>query len=226
MKKTLCTLFASLVVLVAGQAQAAFNLQVTELWGGNDPNPDITVDWFEITNLGDTAWAAAVDGPIFYDDDSMAAESADPIEEIDSIAVGESVVVVISELSTIDVLAFESAWGGLMPAGTQVGYTAGSGLGGGDDGATIFVDVDMDGADPSDQVDFEGYINADGSAGQSFDPVLGAYSVMGQFGAVGAGPNSNGQFAVGTPGTLPVPEPISLVLAAMALAGAAQRRRK
>ncbi|MEQ8209630.1 MAG: PEP-CTERM sorting domain-containing protein [Lacipirellulaceae bacterium] len=224
MKKFVFAIFASLAVL-AGQAQAAFDLQVTELWAGNDPNPDLTDDWFEITNVGDMPWTAAVDGPIFYDDDSQAAASAAAIEGIPSIAAGESVIVTIGTL--IGPIDWNSVWAGLAPAGTQVGYADGSGLGGGNDGATIFLDANMNGPEAGEIVDFEGYIDADGSAGQSYDPVLGAYSVMGQFGAVGAGPNSNGQFAVGTPGSVPtIPEPASLLLAAMAFAGTAIRRRK
>ncbi|QDT01166.1 hypothetical protein [Adhaeretor mobilis] len=224
MKKTVSAFFASLVVLVACQAHAAIDLQVTELWAGNDPNPDLSDDWIEVTNYGDMTWTAAVDGPLFFDDDSQDPVAADPLLGIDSIAPGESVVYVNDPV--LFGLEWTDLWDDVLAVLPQVGYHDGSGLGGGDDGATLFLDANMNGPEAGEIIDFAGYINADGAPGQSFDPVLNRYSVAGQNGAIATAPNTNGQPAVGSPGSVPVPEPTAAVLASLALAGSLVRRRK
>ena len=121
------------------EAPGAFDLQVTEIWPGNDPGSNLTADWFEVTNVGDAAWTIA-DGALFYDDDSLDAGAADPLSGVVEIAPGESVVFVND--STTD--EFVAVWGGVIELG-QVGTFDGSGLSQGGDGVTLFLDAAGDG---------------------------------------------------------------------------------
>jgi len=83
--------------VAAGMSSTAFgqfDLQITEMWPGNEPGSNLTADWFELTNFGDTAWDAAVDGDLYFDDGSFDPSAADLMNGITSIAPGESVVFV------------------------------------------------------------------------------------------------------------------------------------
>ncbi len=56
---------AAVLGLLATPALAQFNLQITEMWPGNEPGNNLTEDWFEIVNFGDAAWISGVDGDLY-----------------------------------------------------------------------------------------------------------------------------------------------------------------
>ncbi|CAN0367324.1 unnamed protein product, partial [Ectocarpus sp. 4 AP-2014] len=185
-------------------ASAAFDLQVTEIWPGNEPGENLTSDWFEVTNLGDMAWTDA-DGSLYFDDDSADPEAADLISGVTSIAPGESVVFIDAD----DTVEFESVWGSTID-GVQLGVYAGSGMSQGGDGATLFVSNGQPLLDFSNvvSVDLQEYPDANATGGQSWDVQLGAFSVVGDaagaFSSVLA--NDEGQYGIGSLGAS-VPEP-------------------
>lgn len=181
-------------------AASSFDLQVTEIWFGQD-GTDVSEDWFEITNDGSGTWTASTDGNLYYDDDSSDASAADLVNGISSLAAGEVAVVVVGSES--DATTFRSVWEQVIDLSSiQVGWTEGSGLGDGGDGVTLFIDDEDDGVDSSDQVEFASYPDGSGNSGQSYDVTNEAFSVDGQNGAVstltlgGAGAEP----AVGSPG--------------------------
>ncbi|MEM6394241.1 MAG: PEP-CTERM sorting domain-containing protein [Planctomycetota bacterium] len=209
-------------LLTASHANASFNLQITEMWPGNEPGDNLTSDWFEVTNFGTAAWTAATDGPLFFDDDSQDATAADPLNGIATIAPGESVVFV----DDTDLTEWNTVWAS-APSGLQVGTYDGSGLGGGGDGVTLFLDANSNGAEASEIIDFEAYPDADSNGGQSFDVLLGAFSTDGNAASAftTAIVNDVDQPAIGSPGTV-IPEPASLGLLAVGGLLIAGRRRR
>jgi hypothetical protein len=75
-------------------ADAQFNLQITEIWPGNDPGSNLSQDWFEVTNIGTSAWSAALDGNLYWEDVSADPTLAVLLSGVASIAANESVVFV------------------------------------------------------------------------------------------------------------------------------------
>ncbi|MEQ9125536.1 MAG: hypothetical protein RIM80_23570, partial [Alphaproteobacteria bacterium] len=176
------------------EAPGAFDLQVTEIWPGNDPGSNLTADWFEVTNVGDAAWTIA-DGAIFFDDDSADPAAADMLMGVTVIAPGESVVFVDDDSAD----EFTLLWEQVIELG-QVGTYAGAGLSQGGDAVALFLDADMNGVDAGDLVDLEAYPDAEADGGRSFDVTLGAFSADGVGGAVTTlVVNDEGQPAVGSP---------------------------
>ena len=176
---------------------STFDLQITEIWPGNEPGENLSEDWFEITNVGTTAWVSGVDPDLFYDDESQDATVADLIQGITQIEPGEAVVIVVGEAG--DVAGFQTLWSPVIElTGVEVGYTDGAGLGQGGDGVTLFVgDPNSGGAIG----DFETYPDADAFGGQSYNIDLGTFSVAGQDGAVATLElNDAAQPAIGSPG--------------------------
>lgn len=173
-----------------------FDLQITEIFPGNEPGGNLTGDWFEVTNLGGAAWIIA-DGGLLFDD-----ESADPVDAValngvTEIAAGESVVFVEDDSAD----EFRSVWGPVIELG-QVGTHDGSGLSQGGDAATLFLDADGDGVTAADQIDFEVFPDAEASGGQTYDVAAQAFSVDGGAGdgvVTTAAVNDAGQSAVGSP---------------------------
>ncbi len=211
---------AGLAVLASTSALADFDLQITEMWPGNEPGSNLTADWFEVTNFGDTAWTAATDGALFFDDDSQDPTVADLMSGVATLAPGESAVFI----DDADTSEFETVWGALP--GVQKGIYAGSGLGGGGDGVTLFLDAGSDGVTAGDIIDFESYPDADANGGQSWDVGLGAFSTVGN--ASGAFQslvaNDAGQFGVASPGAIPEPTSLAILGAAGLLLGTRRRR--
>lgn len=248
MKKFVFAMFASFAVL-AGQVQAAFDLQVTEIWPGTGNGDDHTSDWFEITNVGDMPWVAATDGELYFDDESanvfeeeeddsnpgtfITVQVASFMGGIDSIAPGESVIYVDEAVSTDSsdaaIFLWETTWvQPIQDAGLtspRLGFYDGSGLSGsGGDAVTLFIDADLDGIDQDDFISRTAYPSNLGNLGKSYDTVVGAYTTANFPGVVSA-PNDENIVAIATPGYL-VPEPSSVVLVLMAgLAGLPQRKR-
>lgn len=226
MRKYLVAAFAA--CFMSQNAFATFDLQVTEIWPGNDPGSNLTDDWFEVTNVGDMDWTSA-DGDLYYDDDSMDASVADLMSGITTIAAGESVIYVDGSATTggPNVALWSIVWGPDLASMPQVGTYEGSGLSGGGDGVTLFLDSANDGVDAGDQIDFADYPNADApNGGQSWDVGLGVFSGSLVNGITTTEVNDESNPAVGTPGFLGVPEPGTLALTAMGLFGLLGVRRK
>ena len=183
-------------------APGSFDLQITEIWPGNEPGNNLSADWFEVTNFGTVAWTIA-DGALFYDDDSANFAVADPMLGVTAIEPGEAVVFVIGGAD--DRAAFIDLWAAVLDlSDVQIGTVDGAGLGQGGDAVTLFVDAANDGADSGDIVDFEAYPDARETGGQSFDVEAETFSATGVNGAVAtAALNSAGQPAIGSPGDAP-----------------------
>ena len=176
---------------------ASFDLQITEMWPGNDPGSNLTSDWFEIINNGTEAWVSGSDPDLFYDDDSQDPTAADLINGITDIQPGERVVIVVGDAA--DVTQFNNRWAPAYDlAGIEIGYTDGSGLGQGGDGVTLFVG----GPDVGSIVDFEEFPDANATGGQSYDVELGEFSTVGNTSNAGAtfDVNDEGQAAIASPG--------------------------
>jgi len=180
----------------------SFDLQVTEIWPGNEPGSNLTVDWFEITNVGAAAWVAGVDPDLYYDDDSADPGTADLISGIVDIAPGESVIVLDGDAS--DVAAFIALWGPVIDlTGVEIGTMSGAGLSQGGDAVSLFVGQPAAGDTPD---DFEAFPDAEQAGGQSWDVAAGAFALAGGTSGQGtpivatAGVNDAGQPAQGSPG--------------------------
>ncbi|MEO1030239.1 MAG: choice-of-anchor I family protein [Bacteroidota bacterium] len=156
-------------ILVFSQA----NLQITEMFPGQS-GTDLTADWFEIHNIGTTAWVSGVDTDLYYDDESADPNAADLIVGITDIQPNERVIVIIG--STNDVTTFTNVWGAVVDlTGVEIGYTNGAGLGGGGDAVNIWL------GDPLGSgsiVDTASYPDTVANDGQSYDIELGAFSVV------------------------------------------------
>lgn len=224
MKKA-TALFSAAFLAVAASASAAFDLQITEIWPGNEPGSNLTEDWFEVTNLGSMPWVAATDGDLYYDDDSQDFTTADLMSGVSSIAPGESVVFVDYDDDDSDAATtlaeFASVWGPLP--GVQVGTYVGSGLSQGGDGVTLFVSVGAP-TGLGDIVDFETYPDAESNGGQSYNVFLGEFSSLANGASSSLISNDVSQFAFASPGAL-VPEPTTALLAIAAIGAFAARRR-
>ncbi len=178
----------------------AADLQITEAWVGQTSGPNLTADWFEITNFGDASWTSGVDPDLFYDDDSEDPAAADPINGITEILPGKSVVVVVG--TETDVTTFRDIWSpDYKLDDVEVGWTDGAGLGQGGDGVTLF----LGGPSAGTITDFESFGAV--PSGVSWDVVLQAFSQAGvgipQIGsnvAVATTATNGSEPAVGSPG--------------------------
>lgn len=145
----------------------AFDLRISEIFSGQSGS-DLTSDWFEITNVGTSAWVQGVDAALFYDDDSADATTADAIRGLTAIEPGESVIVLVD---STDVAAFEAAWGDVRDlSNVQIGtIESAAGLGGGGDEVTLFADRAGDGVDATDLIDSAAYPDTEANDGQTWD---------------------------------------------------------
>ena len=216
--RTFCLTIAA-IMFIAAPARAQFDLQITEIWMGNEPGSNLTADWFEITNVGDATWTPA-SGELWFDDDSMDPGNAGQMLGITSIAPGESVVFVDDG----DLTEFMDVWSNIVLP--QVGMYAGSGLGQGGDGVTLF--LAMGAPTAGDIIDFEAFPDANANGGQSWDVELGAFSTVGNANGALASSVGNdiGQFAIASIGPAAIPEPSTFALIGLAGLGLALRRRK
>jgi len=223
---------AGVAGLVAGTAQADFNLQVTEVYEGVS-GEDVTEDWVEITNFGDMAFTFGTSGDLYFDDDSADPTENEKVTGITDITPGESVVVVLAN-STSDVTDFENAWGPSNLTGVEIGYLIGDDPGGlsqvGE--SLFFFDGNTSGANTVISASYTGTDNA-GVAGSTWedlvgDGVLDSQSVDGVNGAYTA-PTAAGDFGefdlIGSPGQIPEPGSLALLgLGGLALLGSRRRR--
>jgi hypothetical protein len=229
MKKVLLSAVATM--FLASPALAAFSLQVTEIWMGNEPGENLTDDWIEISNLGDMPWTAATDGNIYFEDSSADATTADLLAGIPSIAPGESVVFVDGSATVGGLNLFvwhdlwDSALAGVGKPVPQVGTYEGAGLGQGGDTVNIFLDASLDGVDAADLYTNASYPDANSNGGQSFDSFFDVFTTI-DFPAAVTTPNDAGQPGIGTPGYIaPIPEPTSIGLMGLATILLAAKRR-
>lgn len=151
------------------------NLQITEIFSGQS-GPDLTADWFEILNTGSAAWVSGVDPDLFYDDESADASTADLIQGITDIQPGERVIVLITDNTGGEVVNFTNVWGEVVDlTGIEVGFTDGSGLGGGGDAVTLWL------GDPltTMPVATGAYPDTGANDGQSYDLELAEFSTVG-----------------------------------------------
>jgi len=187
---------------------AQLNLQVTEIFPGQSGS-DLTEDWFEITNTGTLAWVSGTDPDLFYDDESADSGDAVIIQNITDIQPGESVIVVLTG-DPADVNTFENVWGEVLDlSNVEVGYTDGSGQGGGGDAVNLWL------GDPTASSAFEtaSYPDTVNNDGQSYDVELMAFSTVGNAngavataqlgGSTGTVPN------IGSPGNAPAIQPVA-----------------
>ncbi|MFG0326698.1 MAG: PEP-CTERM sorting domain-containing protein [Phycisphaerales bacterium JB037] len=207
---------ASVAGLCAATAAADFDLQITEIWMGNEPGSNLSEDWIEITNFGTMTWTAAIDGDLWFDDVSADTGDAALMSGVPSIAPGESVIFVDGGATGA------ANWLTLWGFGGQVGSYEGAGLGQGGDAVAIWISAGIPVGSPD---DFEAYPDANLNGGQSWDVVLGAFSTVGNLSnAFATGTvNDEGQPAIGSPGTIPAPG--SLALLGLGGLAAARRRR-
>ncbi len=189
-------------VLFEGTGASTLSFEITEIFSGQQ-GADLTEDWFEITNTGSTTWVSGTDPDLFYDDDSADPSAADLIQGITSIAPGEFAIVLVTG-NPADITTFEDVWGPVIDlTGIEIGYTDGSGLGGGGDAVTLWL------GDPNttSPVASGAYPDTSLNDGQSYDVDLGDFSVVGnangavqtfaQGGSTGTVPN------IGSPGNGP-----------------------
>ena len=208
LKLTIYVLLLLAWVCPAIQTQAQFDLQITEIWFGQS-GADLTRDWFEITNYGDTSWTAAVDGGLWYDDLSADPGQADPLNDVASIAPGESAVFVIG--TAADQTTFHNIWDPVT-SGYQVGYVSGATLGQGgnpvEDAVNVWLGDPLGGGAI---IDSESYGMTDNFDAQSWDVDLQEYSTVGNAaGAVATialGGSGGDVPATGSPGSVVPPPP-------------------
>jgi VCBS repeat-containing protein len=196
-------------------ATAAYNLSITDVVNEDPANPSLVIsevapwasgsspvaaDWFEVTNVGESAVNIA---GWKMDDSSASFGSAVALNGITSIAPGESVIFIETNDLAGRKAAFLSTWFGANPAaGLQIGnYTGGGvGLGTGGDAVNLFDGGGLlqagitFGASPTGPI-FATFNNAAGLN----NATISTLSVIGVNGAFAAANNAN---EIGSPGTV------------------------
>lgn len=187
-----------------------YDLQITEIFSGQEGD-DLTADWFEIKNDGTAPWVSGIDPDLFYDDESADGTTADLIQGITDIQVGEYVIVLVTDNTGGELTQFTDVWSPVVNlAGIQIGFSDGAGLGAGGDAVNLWA------GDPTTTapVDTESYPDTAANDGQSYDTSLLEFSTVGntnnavetiaQGGAAGDVPN------VASPGNVPLLAELSI----------------
>ncbi|MFC0603916.1 choice-of-anchor I family protein [Winogradskyella pulchriflava] len=165
-----------MAVLISVSAFSQANIQITEIFSGQS-GTDLTADWFEIHNTGNTAWVSGVDADLYYDDESADATTADLIQGITDLQSGERAIVLVTDNTAGEVNTFISVWSEVVDlTNVEVGYTDGAGLGGGGDTVVVWL------GDPLTTgtiIDTESYPDTASDDGLSYDVELAAFSIPG-----------------------------------------------
>ena len=143
MKNILSLLVAALAV--SSTTAAAPILRITEVMSSSGPGG--TVDWFEVTNYGDTV--ADITG-YRMDDNSFSFAASVPLNGVTSIAPGESVIFLESSLGAA-IAGFLTFWD--LGEAPQIGYYSGSGVGFSSNGDGVVV-FDASGAEVTPRTNF------------------------------------------------------------------------
>jgi hypothetical protein len=219
---------ATLVFLVAvcgSTTLAEPILRITEIWSGQDGS-DLTMDWFELTNIGDMAWVAATGPMLTVNDSGGDLGTDDVVEGLADILPGESAIILM-EGTAADKQTFFDVWNPVKPQVllANIGFadgvpSGGLGLSSSGDGIRVWLNDVL-----QDSKDYSGP-----PSGVSWDVLLGAYSRVNN--AAGAKAtlalNDAAEPAVGSPGTIrAIPEPAATLMLALgaALAALILRRR-
>jgi len=213
------------ILLLSAEGQAAFDLRITEIWSGQD-GPDLSPDWAEVTNVGNMAWTTA-DGDLYVEDDSGNGGASGLeilVQGISSIGPGE-VAIILMEGEALDAGDFKFYWDLVKEPDLSlslIGYAAGSGigLGGGGDTVNLFL------GDARIHLDSEGYDDA--PSGISWDVGLQAYSAAGNASGAMLLAESETGFGdnIASPGMTSVPEPTTMLLIGIGVAGLLVGRRR
>jgi hypothetical protein len=225
MKKPVAPVLAVIATLLTfGAVPAHAAVAITEVAPWSSGNSPVGADWFELTNTG----ATSVDVSTWKMDDSSASfGSAVALNGVATLAPGQSAIFI--EGSITKQASFINTWFGTQaPAGLAIGTYSGSGVGLSTSGDAVNVfnaagvlqaSVTF-GASPSGPT----YASFDNAAG-----LTGAIAQLSVVGVHGAFVASNDMHEVGSPGRIAaVPEAgtWALMLAGLALVGAAARRRQ
>jgi hypothetical protein len=212
-----------MLALLGSTSQADPILRITEIWSGQDGS-DLTVDWFELTNIGNMPWVAAT-GPVLTVNDSGGDLGTDDVVEgLSDILPGESAIILM-EGTAADKQTFFDVWNPVKPQVVlaNIGYadgvpSGGLGLSSSGDGIRVWLnDLLQDSKDYSSP-----------PSGVSWDVLLGAYSTLNNAAGVKAtiALNDAAEPAVGSPGTIrAIPEPAAALLLALGAGLAATCRR-
>ena len=180
-------------------------LAITEIWSGQS-GPNVTEDWFEITNRSSETLDFTTQS-LYYDDDSADPEDAVEIQGLTSLSPGESAIVMVDGNADA-VTEFREAWSNLENIDSlKIGYAEdAAGLGGGGDAVTLWQgDPRVDG----NQVAMEAYPDTDGFDAASWDVDLQAFTTTESNGAVSSNAmgGKNGDVpAVASPGLANEPQ--------------------
>lgn len=212
-----------IAALIAGTAAA--DIRITEVAPWASGNAPYEFDWFELTNTGSTAVNIA---GWKVDDSSNSFAAAVALHGITSIDAGQSVI--FFEGSSSESASFLSNWfGSSVPAGFQIGYYSGSGIGlsTSGDAVNIFNAAGVKQAGVT-------FGTSDALAPfQTFDNAAGLNNVqisqLSQTGVNGAFIAANNPYEIGSPGMIaavPEPEQYAMLLAGLGVIGAVARRKQ